>query len=61
MFTFIKETWELASMLFSSKPSDFDCLQLKEMKFYPAKKYKCMTWCGACIVRDGTYHDGDIP
>lgn len=54
MCTFIKETWTLGKMLFTSKPSDFDKLEMMPMKCFPFKGYKYLTWCGRCVYRENT-------
>ena len=61
MFTFIKETWKMAKMLFQSKPSDFDKLIVMEMECYPFSGYSYLTWCGYCIVRKNTKDIDNIP
>lgn len=44
----------LGKMLFTSKPSDFNKLELMPMKCYPFKGYKYLTWCGRCVYRENT-------
>lgn len=51
----------MAKMLFASKPADFQTLQILEMKRYPFSGYKLLTWCGYCIVREGTPDAHDLP
>jgi hypothetical protein len=52
MITFLKELFKLIGMLFSSKPSDFDSLELLHMKYFPFSGYKYMCWCGRLIYKD---------
>lgn len=54
MCRFIKETWTLGKMLFTSKPSDFEKLEMMPMKCYPFKGNKYLTWCGRCVYRENT-------
>lgn len=51
----IKELWILIKMLFHSKPSDVvgKGMEVVEMKHFPFKGYKAMSWCGRIIHRVG--------
>ena len=50
----IKEFWTLVKMLFASKPDEIDKVVEYEMKHFPFKGYKAMSWCGYIIHRIGT-------
>ena len=51
-----RELWRLIKMLFASRPSDvaYQELEVVDMKHFPFKGYKAMTWCGKIIHRIGT-------
>lgn len=48
---FFKELWILIKLLISTRPEDFDSLELLEMKYFPFSGYKYITWCGKMIYR----------
>ena len=52
----IKELWILVRSLFLSNPCDFiyEDLKVVEMKHFPLKGCKAMSWCGMIIHRKGT-------
>lgn len=52
----IKEFWQLIKMLFSARPSDYMYKELEvvEMKNFPFKGFKSMSWCGKIIHRVGS-------
>ena len=43
--------FELIKLLFTTKPSDIDELQLLAKKYLPPSGYKFMMWCGYIIYR----------
>lgn len=49
----IKELWILVKLLFASKPSDIDKVEVVDMCHFPFKGYKAMAWCGYVIHRIG--------
>ena len=49
----IKELWMLVKLLFASKPSDIDKVEVVDMHHFPFKGYKAMAWCGCVIHRIG--------
>ena len=49
MCTWIKETWTLVRLFFTKIP---DTLKTVQTKYYPAKKYCAMMWCGVLMTRD---------
>lgn len=51
MFTFFKETFTLIRLLFTSRPKAVNEPELLQMKYYPARGYKYMMWCGKMIYR----------
>lgn len=50
----LKELWILIKMLFASNPKDISGVVVKDMKHFPFKGYKAMSWCGYIIHRIGT-------
>ena len=52
----IKELFKLIGLLFQSNPVDviYSDLEVVEMKHFPFKGYKAMSWCGKIIHRVGT-------
>lgn len=52
----LKELWILAKLLFATRPSDYlyRDLEVITMKHFPFKGYKCLSWCGRIIKREGT-------
>lgn len=52
----LKELWTLIKMLFASRPSDVvgKGMEVIEMKHFPFKGYKALSWCGRIIHREGT-------
>jgi hypothetical protein len=46
----MKELWTLIKWLFS-KPSDFDEMEIVQMKHFPFSGYSAMTWCGRLVTR----------
>ena len=50
---FIKETIFIITALFTSRPSKYDLLELRESKYYPLG-YKAMSWCGRLLYH-GTF------
>lgn len=51
MFNFLKELWLLIRMLFQSKPTDFEELELMETNYFPLGDAAYLTWCGKCVYR----------
>lgn len=49
----IKELWMLVKLLFASKPSDIEKVEVVDMRHFPFKGYKAMAWCGYVIHRIG--------
>ena len=50
-----KELWTLIKLLFNSNPRDIKGnVEVKDMKHFPFKGYKAMSWCGYTIHRIGT-------
>lgn len=49
MITFLKELFQIIWMLFSSKPSKFNRLQLRRMEKFPFSGHKYMSWCGYLV------------
>lgn len=52
----LKELLKLAKLLFQSKPNEMlgKDLEIIEMKYFPFKGYKAMSWCGKIIHRKNT-------
>lgn len=52
----LKELWRLIVMLFATRPSDvaFKDMEVVEMKHFPFKGFKALSWCGKIIHRVGT-------
>ena len=51
MLEFLKELWLLIKMLFQSKPTDFEELELMETNYFPFGDAAYLTWCGKCVYR----------
>lgn len=53
----LKELYTLAKLLFGTRPSDYiyEELEVITMKHFPFKGYKCLSWCGRIIKREGTF------
>ena len=50
-----KELWALIRLLFKSNPIDIKgSVEVLDMKHFPFKGYKAMSWCGYIIHRIGT-------
>lgn len=49
----MKELWILVKMLFASKPSYIDKVEVVDMRHFPFEGYKAMYWCGSIIHRIG--------
>ena len=47
----IKEFFKLAKMLFTSRPSDQDEVELMSMTHFPFSGYAFMMWCGKMVYR----------
>ena len=46
-----KELWQIIKLLFTSKPKDFNELEILKMNNFPFTGYLAMTWCGKLITR----------
>lgn len=57
----IKEFWKLIKMLFATHPSDFiyKDMDVIDMRHFPFKGYKAMSWCGRIIHRIGSSEVND--
>ena len=51
MLEFLKELWTMTKMLFESKPSNFEELELMETNYFPFGEADYLTWCGKCVYR----------
>ena len=53
----LKELYTLTKLLFGTRPSDYlyRDLEVITMKHFPFKGYKCLSWCGKIIKREGTF------
>lgn len=47
-----RELWQLIKLLFQTKPSEVNEVELLEMKYFPFKGYKYLMWCGKMIYRN---------
>lgn len=52
----LKELYILTKLLFATRPSDYVYrdLEVITMQHFPFKGYKCLSWCGRIIKREGT-------
>lgn len=59
----IKELYTLAKMLFTSRPSDKEYVDLLFMRHFPFKGKRAMSWCGYIIMRYEYYEEmtGEVP